>query len=156
MFNLGLLLVIFMVSYYNSLFTLFIKWPISSGILVTHADDWCLHFMKWSKTPVWFWMDQILKFMIYLVSNDISANRSKSTILDQEKTTPNIWKLTLDMNCPVFSGPLSQSTKRKESKLQCYLLAGDGVLHPLGGGWPCRPWRGGRESPPMTGGKSNG
>lgn len=37
-----------------------------------------------------------------------------------------------------------------------YLLAGDGVLHPLGGGWPWRPWRGGRESPPMTGGNSNG
>lgn len=37
-----------------------------------------------------------------------------------------------------------------------HLLAGDGVLHPLVGGWLWSPWREGSGSPPMTGGKSKG
>lgn len=37
-----------------------------------------------------------------------------------------------------------------------HLLAGDGVLHPLVGGWLRSPWREGSDSPPMTGGKSKG
>lgn len=77
-----------------------------------------LHFMKLSKIPVWFRMDQIPKFIISLFSNYISANSIKVIILHQEKPTPNIMKTHPGYELSFFLGsitPINQELKRANS-----------------------------------------
>ena len=111
----------------------------------------CLQFIQQNKIPMWFWTDQNLRYTIYLVSSYLSADRTKGTVLDPGEPAPNATRT----HCG-YAPPCFQSPKSKERRLQPYLLAGEGVLHPLGGGGPRRPWSGGRESPPRTGGKRSG
>lgn len=79
-------------------------------------------------------MNQILKFNICLFH--ISTISTQGTILHQEKPTPSGIKTHSGSEPPCFLRPIKPSHREIREENQGYLLAGDGVLHPLGGGCP--------------------